>query len=779
MNRKGRIWLILLLVLCLAGAILLGAEAWRIISERHGGAQWHEQELQYISEGTPVVPDDATEAPLVVLETPEPEVIEEQEPAVVIDLSGFVLKTSVPTLEPSAGPTEQGTAVPVATETPTAEPVQVTTEPTQAPTAAATTEPTKAPTTAATTEPTKAPTAAATTEPTQAPTAAATTEPTQAPTAAATTEPTQVPTVAATTEPTQAPTAAATTEPTQAPTAVATTEPTPAPTAAATIEPTTTPTAEPTVEPTVQLTTKPPLRVTSEPTRVPKTTPTPKPTVTPTQPPTPEPMPTQAPIEEPTPVPIVQTVGRSITSPIRYTMNFGQLAVINEDVRGWLIAEDTILNYPVVQAEDNEYYLTHLFSGEQNKTGAVFMDCGNSRFFTDMCTWLYAHNRQDDTMFAVIPSYADQAFFDSHPTMYLLTPYGDFLVELFACIRGNVTEAEKWHVKSFDGRSEFETYIQNIRSQSRVTSDTEVLWGDQLLAMSTCTNQVHEERYVLFGVLRPIIYEEEGEGTGVTQLELEARESYTKTVEIPGYGEAIYYAQNDPTWGTMRYEPRQSTTYRKFGASGCGPTALAMAIANLADDEQLSRLLVCPSSEYGFSLCTCSVNQYYCNRSHVQMRIQTLQDLSTYLPVVLGNFATGNNLWGIQSRSTTAGTTTSFFPYVANACSLDFTYSRDFAEMLTALQDGAVVVASTGGSGTPFTGGGHYVTVISMDEEYLYILDPYYKESYRDTDTRHVLEVLEPGVVRAKWSRASDLCLYGFYIIQQRPGYVPPESKAE
>ena len=82
-----------------------------------------------------------------------------------------------------------------------------------------------------------------------------------------------------------------------------------------------------------------------------------------------------------TPAPEVQMVGRSITSDIRYTMDFAQLSMLNEDVRGWLIAEDTILNYPVVQGEDNEYYLTHLFSGKQNKTGAVFMDCGNSLFY--------------------------------------------------------------------------------------------------------------------------------------------------------------------------------------------------------------------------------------------------------------------------------------------------------------------------------------------------------------------------------------------------------------
>lgn len=658
--------LIALLVLCLAGFGLLGAEAWRIISERQGGAEWHEQELAYISVATPVptvqATPETTEAPMDDSATPEPEAFEELEPLVFPEMEDFVIPTNPP--------------FPVNTAKPEATAELISTAPAATAAAAEENETTSAPAVRKTPQP------------------------------AASEQPAS---------PDASPASSVVIPPTAEPTAVSTTQ-TPGK-----------PAASPTPMPAVR----------SEP-------------------------------EE-------KMVGRNIRSDTHYTVDFEQLSQINEDVRAWLMAEDTILNYPVVQAEDNEYYLNHLFSGAENKTGAVFMDCGNSRYFTSICTWLYGHNRQDDTMFAVIPQYADQAFFDAHPTMYLLTPYGDYLVQLFACIRASVTEAEEWHVKSLDGKKAFEAYVRKIRSQSRVTSDTEVLWGDQLLALSTCTNQVHEERYILFGVLRPIVYEDDT-GIGVTQLELESRESYTKTMEIPGFGQAIYYAQNDPTWSTMIYESRRPTARRRFGSSGGGPTALAIAIANLADDEQLSRLLSIPGSEEGFTLCACSVNQYFCNKKHVQMRVAGVRDLKRYLPVVLANFATGNNLWEIRSRTHASGTNEDFFPYVANACSLNYRNSRDFAEMIEALQNGAVVVASTGSSYSPFTGGGHYVVIFSMDETYLYIVDPYCKEDYGSTDDHHVLEVLEPGLVRVKWSNINHLRLYGFYIIQQREGYVPPEG---
>ena len=48
----------------------------------------------------------------------------------------------------------------------------------------------------------------------------------------------------------------------------------------------------------------------------------------------------------------------------------------------------------------------------------------------------------------------------------------------------------------------------------------------------------------------------------------------------------------------------------------------------------------------GFTFCTCSVNQYYCNHTHAQYRLETPAEFKRYLPVAMASFATGNNIWG-------------------------------------------------------------------------------------------------------------------------------------
>ena len=54
--------------------------------------------------------------------------------------------------------------------------------------------------------------------------------------------------------------------------------------------------------------------------------------------------------------------------------DFGKLSQVNPQVIGWIFAAGGEISYPVVQGEDNEYYLNHLFKGEVNRSGCIFMD---------------------------------------------------------------------------------------------------------------------------------------------------------------------------------------------------------------------------------------------------------------------------------------------------------------------------------------------------------------------------------------------------------------------
>src|SRR5699024_10196815 len=81
------------------------------------------------------------------------------------------------------------------------------------------------------------------------------------------------------------------------------------------------------------------------------------------------------------------------------TVDFDALRAINEDVVAWVYIEDTGINYPVVQGEDNEYYLHHTFERKENFSGAIFMDITCHPDFTSDNSILFGHNLRTGEMF--------------------------------------------------------------------------------------------------------------------------------------------------------------------------------------------------------------------------------------------------------------------------------------------------------------------------------------------------------------------------------------------
>lgn len=466
---------------------------------------------------------------------------------------------------------------------------------------------------------------------------------------------------------------------------------------------------------------------------------------------------------EPTTTP--PRVGTTVQRDVRYSVDFDNLHEMNEEIVAWILQEGTEINFPIVQHSNNEYYLTHLYTGTRNKTGTIFEDCGNSPLFTDMCTYLYGHNRKNGAMFASLPNYMEYDYWQEHPTMLLITPYEDYEIEVFACVRESAAQEQTWRIKQFSRRNEYDEFVSSILERTSLDTGIIPQWGDQLLALCTCTNDAKDDRYIVFARMNPIEYSTES-GISITKMQMDSLEGTSRLVNVPGRGMMQYYAQNDPVWAKMVYEPKGTTTYRPFGQGGCGPTSMAMAIANLVPMESMGGISAYARTESGFTFCRCSVNRYYCDRTHAQYKLTTAWEFKHYLPVVLANFATGNNSWNEKSRTENRGTGTAFMLRAAEAYGLEFTVSKSGEEAIAALKRGAMVVASTGGTESPFTGGGHYLTLAHADNTYLYIMDPYLKSDYSKTDKRHLLTQIQPGLLRARVEDMDQLLLYTFYIVE-------------
>ena len=240
--------------------------------------------------------------------------------------------------------------------------------------------------------------------------------------------------------------------------------------------------------------------------------------------------------------------------------------------------------------------------------------------------------------------------------------------------------------------------------------------------------------------------------------------SYSRIIDVPGIGPLTYYAQNDPEWARSAYEPQNSSNFRTFQMNGCGPTAAAIAIARQVPAERLPDLVdYARSPAKGFPYCPCSVNNHKCDRTHPVSYPTTAEDFYSHLPVIFGSYAAGNNRRGTLYRKEFTATSISLFSARANDYGLYYKAVRDWSQASQALDAGySVITTVTAGV---FTETSHYLFLAGVDGGYLYILDPLMREDYDALDKNHILEVVEPGLIRASLNNLDKLRLSSFYVI--------------
>ena len=181
---------------------------------------------------------------------------------------------------------------------------------------------------------------------------------------------------------------------------------------------------------------------------------------------------------------------------------------LNSDTVGWLNVPETTIDYPIVQAVDNEYYLKHNFNKARDYSGWVFLNYANSSTILDQNTIIFAHNRYySKTMFGTLSTVGKKAWYQNAKNN--LITYNDvnneMKWEVFAAYTIPVTD--DYLKTNFSNQEEFFNFINLIRSRSIFKSDIEINADDKILTLSTCANT--QDRFVVHAVLRKDLLKED------------------------------------------------------------------------------------------------------------------------------------------------------------------------------------------------------------------------------------------------------------------------------
>lgn len=169
------------------------------------------------------------------------------------------------------------------------------------------------------------------------------------------------------------------------------------------------------------------------------------------------------------------------------------------DAVGWLYCEGTRIDYPVMQAADNDYYLRRLPDGSWNMSGSLYLDWRCPADFSSGLSIIYGHNMKDGSMFADVWKYASQEWYDEHPAMTLQTPEGDLQLRV---LYGFVILAQEWADNGFDDPANRALLVDWAAQHTTFSAPAGWAAEEPLVALLTCTNRSDEERYVVLCEVR-------------------------------------------------------------------------------------------------------------------------------------------------------------------------------------------------------------------------------------------------------------------------------------
>ncbi len=187
------------------------------------------------------------------------------------------------------------------------------------------------------------------------------------------------------------------------------------------------------------------------------------------------------------------------------------LRTINDDVVGYIEIDDTYVDYPVTQCEDNVGYIQTDLYGNFLDSGTIFMDFKDI-FVPDESKQsnnivLYGHNMLNGTKFASLHKYrTDDSLYEKSPIIkfnsnYVENEYVIFAYFLTSGSRGESAYGDEfvyWEMQNMDEK-EFNEYLETCKERSMISPDIDVAYGDQLITLQTCHLDEDNSRFLVIG----------------------------------------------------------------------------------------------------------------------------------------------------------------------------------------------------------------------------------------------------------------------------------------
>ena len=179
-----------------------------------------------------------------------------------------------------------------------------------------------------------------------------------------------------------------------------------------------------------------------------------------------------------------------------------KLAESNNDFVGWLSAEGTDIDYPVMKSSesDPEYYLHRDFNKNYSYSGTLFIGEGCNADSTAFV--IYGHNMNTGSMFGSLDSFKNAGFAQEHKDIVFRTQKENRVYRVFAAFQTKLIPEDSDEFAYYRSvgkldKGEYNEALENVRKMSLISLNEAPEYPEQIMFLSTCYYHTDEGRFVV------------------------------------------------------------------------------------------------------------------------------------------------------------------------------------------------------------------------------------------------------------------------------------------
>lgn len=183
------------------------------------------------------------------------------------------------------------------------------------------------------------------------------------------------------------------------------------------------------------------------------------------------------------------------------SVDFSKLLEKNKNTVGWINVNNTNINYPVVQTNNNEDYLHKAFDGSKNDAGWIFADYRNNMKDFDKNTIIYGHSRLNKTMFGSLFQVLNENWYKNkyNQVIRFSTPTENTMWQVFSTYKINT---ESYYLQTtFKNDTDYITFLNTLKERSKYSFNVTLEASDKIITLSTCSDAAGTGRIVLHAKL--------------------------------------------------------------------------------------------------------------------------------------------------------------------------------------------------------------------------------------------------------------------------------------